>query len=305
MKPLSDAAARQTFIDIAEDYHRNEDVTQLLSFTDNMPLAVDLIAHLVDSEGCSSVLARWEAEKTSILSGGYDKRSNLDISITISLSSPRMNSGAKDLLSLLSILPDGLSDIELLQSKLPITNIQGCKAILLGTSLAYIDDKRRLKSLVPIREHMQHFHPASSSLVYHLQKHFHQLLDMYDKYFGTQQMTGQINQINSNLGNLHQVLLRGLYSETTNLAEAINCTISLNSFSRLTDRGYNLLMNHIPAVLRHTSDERLVVLFITEELKSSGLHPVVNAKTKIAQATSHLCNINDPVLECELLYSFD
>ncbi|KAJ7114026.1 hypothetical protein C8R44DRAFT_740886 [Mycena epipterygia] len=148
-------ATHQTFVAIAEDFHDNKDITTLLSLTNNMPLAVDLMAHLVDQEGCGDVLARWETEKTSLLSEGHDKRSNLDISITISLSSPRLSCGAKDLLSLLSILPDGLSDAELLQSKLPIKNILECRSMLLRTSLAYEDDRKRLKSLVPIQEYMQ------------------------------------------------------------------------------------------------------------------------------------------------------
>ncbi|KAJ7766963.1 hypothetical protein DFH07DRAFT_769636 [Mycena maculata] len=82
----------------------------------------------------------------------FDTQSNLNTSIRVSLSSPRFTSmpGAKDLLSLLSILPDGLSDMELLQSNLPIKDVLACKAVLLGTSLAFIDDKTRLKSLVPI-----------------------------------------------------------------------------------------------------------------------------------------------------------
>ncbi|KAJ7079927.1 P-loop containing nucleoside triphosphate hydrolase protein [Mycena crocata] len=92
LEPLASDAARQTFADIAEDFHDPEDVDKILQLTDNMPLAVDLIAHLVDHEGCSSVLTRWEKEKTVALSHGYDRRSNLDASITISLSSPRFKS---------------------------------------------------------------------------------------------------------------------------------------------------------------------------------------------------------------------
>src|ERR1700760_1680772 len=132
--PLSSEAARKLFEDIADDVHETKDVDQLLHLTDNMPLAVDLIAHLVDYDGCASVLARWETEKTSLLSTGSDHRSNLDASIAISLSSPRLMSipGAKDLLSLLSILPDGLSDIELIQSNLPIQNVLACRTALLG-----------------------------------------------------------------------------------------------------------------------------------------------------------------------------
>ncbi|KAJ7349609.1 hypothetical protein DFH08DRAFT_806959 [Mycena albidolilacea] len=157
LEPLTDQAAHQTFIDIADSAHNSRETTQPLQLTDNMPLAIHLMAHLVDYEGSTNVLSRWETEKTSLLSNGLDKTSSLHISINVSLSSPRMISspGAMDLLSLLSILPDGLSDIELLQSKLPIPDILRCKATLLGTSLAYHDDTKRLKLLVPIQEHIQ------------------------------------------------------------------------------------------------------------------------------------------------------
>ncbi|KAJ7094804.1 hypothetical protein C8R44DRAFT_951432 [Mycena epipterygia] len=170
LDPLSDDAARQTFVAIAEDFHNSKDITKLLSLTDNMPLAVDLIAHLVDHEGCDNVLAHWETQKTSLLSSGHDRKSNLDISITVSLSSPRLTSGAKDLLSLLSILPDGLSEAQLIQTNLPIDNVLECKSILLRTSLAYEDGRKRLKSLVPIREHMQQFYPAPPPLIHQVQK---------------------------------------------------------------------------------------------------------------------------------------
>ncbi|KAJ7127820.1 hypothetical protein C8R44DRAFT_588507, partial [Mycena epipterygia] len=213
LDPLSDEAARQTFVAIAEDFHDNEDINKLLSLTDNMPLA--------------DVLTRWATEKTSLLSSGHDRRSNLDMSITISLSSPRLNSGAKDLLSLLSILPDGLSEAELLQSKLSIKNLLQCRSILLRTSLAYVDDRKRLKSLVPIREHMQQFYPVPLPLIHQVQNHFHLLLDVYKTHFGSPQMAGNPNQIISNMGNLHQVLLRGLQQDNPTLSDTINCAISL------------------------------------------------------------------------------
>ncbi|KAJ7443268.1 P-loop containing nucleoside triphosphate hydrolase protein, partial [Mycena latifolia] len=203
LKPLADHAARQTFIDITDNDHDNGELTQLLELTDNMPLAVTLLANLVDYEGCSSVLARWKTENTYMLSEGHDKSSNLNSSIAISLSCSRMTSGAKDLLSLLSILPDGLSNVELLQSILPVPDILTCKAVLLQTSLAYTDSMH-LKVLVPIREYMQHIHPPSPSLVRPLQKHFHSLLDLYRTHFGVQ-MNGMADQINSNLHNIHHI----------------------------------------------------------------------------------------------------
>ncbi|KAJ7142604.1 hypothetical protein C8R44DRAFT_725941 [Mycena epipterygia] len=171
----------KTFIEIADDCHDIKDIEKLLQLTDNMPLAVELIAHLVDYEGTSNVLARWQTEKTSMLSAGYGKGSNLDASIAMSLASPRMAShaGAKDLLSLLSVLPDGLSDVELGQCNLPIKDILGSRATLLQISMAYCDDKKRLKSLVPIREHIQHFYPLSQPLFHPLCQYFHSLLHIY------------------------------------------------------------------------------------------------------------------------------
>lgn len=302
LKPLSDDAAQQTFIDIAEDFHDNEDIKQLLSLTDNLPLAVDLLANLVDSEGCANVLVRWKSEKTSMLSTGSDRKSNLDASIKISLSSPRLHSspGVEELLSLLSILPDGLSDGELLQSNLPIQNVLGCRAALVGTSLAYIDDRKRLKSLVPIREYMQCFHPASQSLIYQLQKHFYQLLDLYRKHFGTHHAVGRVNQITSNLGNLYQVLVRGLHLDNPNLADTIDCTISLNSFCQLTGYGHHILMNNIPALLPSTFNARLEVQFILEVINTTQYLPVGNHEQLIAKARYHFCHLKDPLLEGEL-----
>ncbi|KAJ7771341.1 P-loop containing nucleoside triphosphate hydrolase protein, partial [Mycena maculata] len=110
LQPLSHNAAHQTFIDIAEDHHDPKDIDKILFITDNMPLPIDLIAHLVDGEGCPTILARWKIEKTALLSDGHDQRSNLEISISLSLASPRIVAlpDARSLLGLLSMLPDGL-----------------------------------------------------------------------------------------------------------------------------------------------------------------------------------------------------
>ncbi|KAJ7155624.1 P-loop containing nucleoside triphosphate hydrolase protein, partial [Mycena filopes] len=76
--PLAQSAARQIFLDIADDGHDPADVDAIVALTGNMPLAISLLAHLADSEGCAAVLSRWEIEKTSLVSEGYDKRNNFD-----------------------------------------------------------------------------------------------------------------------------------------------------------------------------------------------------------------------------------
>ncbi|KAJ7831308.1 P-loop containing nucleoside triphosphate hydrolase protein, partial [Mycena olivaceomarginata] len=209
LQPLSAEAAQQAFMDITDNAYIKEDMDQILQFTDNMPLAVDIVAHLSDYEGLSSVLTRWKTERTSLLALGYDRKSNVDVSISLSLSSPRVTSESKELLSLLSILPDRLSDGELVQYKLPIRNILSCKSALLATSLAYQDSNRRLRSLMPMREHVKKFLPPSLALVQCLHKRFHALLELSQKYNG-ERLGPVINQITLNLGNFHQVLQQGL-----------------------------------------------------------------------------------------------
>ncbi|KAJ7707040.1 hypothetical protein B0H16DRAFT_1824584 [Mycena metata] len=79
LPPLALNAARKMFIDIADDKHPLEEVDQILGLTDNMPLAISLLAHLVDMEGCKETLSCWEVEKTSLISDGSDRRSNLEL----------------------------------------------------------------------------------------------------------------------------------------------------------------------------------------------------------------------------------
>ncbi|KAJ7112020.1 hypothetical protein C8R43DRAFT_153197, partial [Mycena crocata] len=55
LKPLSQDAARETFMDITDESHNIADIDKVLLLTENMPLAIDLIAHLVDAEDCSTV----------------------------------------------------------------------------------------------------------------------------------------------------------------------------------------------------------------------------------------------------------
>ncbi|KAJ7032100.1 P-loop containing nucleoside triphosphate hydrolase protein, partial [Mycena alexandri] len=219
LQPLAQDAARKTFIDIADDKHSVEEVDQVLHLTGNMPLSISLLAHLVDMEGCSEILSRWETEKTSLISDGYDRRSNLELSISLSISSPRITSTphSQDLLALLSILPDGLSDVELKQSNFQIKDILGCKAALLRTALAYTDDHKRLKVLVPVREYLGRISPPTEQMIRPLIKHFHELLELYVTVFGKESGALPIARITSNYTNIQNVLRYGLQLDHPNM----------------------------------------------------------------------------------------
>ncbi|KAJ7732132.1 hypothetical protein B0H16DRAFT_1696463 [Mycena metata] len=282
LQPLAQDAARKMFIDIADDRHSIEEVDQVLHLTDNMPLSISLLAHLVDMEDCHTILSRWEKEKISLISAGYDKRSNLELSISLSLSSPRITSmpQAPDLLALLSILPDGLSDVELKQSQLPIQDVLGCKAALLRTALAYTDDHRRLKVLVPVREYMTESSPPTDQMIMSLLTHFHELLELYVTAFGTESGALPIGRITANYANIQNVL-------------------RFNQASRITGHGERLL-EEIISLLPSLGDHRLKVHVIIELFRSFAFDLISEPENLIAQAIDHVKDLNDPKLECRL-----
>ncbi|KAJ6592281.1 hypothetical protein DFH09DRAFT_1273376 [Mycena vulgaris] len=281
LKPLAPDAARQTFIDIADDGHDSDDIDKVLLLTDNMPLAINLMAHLVELEGCPNVLTRWEQEKTSVISDGYDKRSNLDLSISVSLSSPRITSvpQCQDLLSLLSVLPDGLSDIELMHSNLPIKDILSCKAALLSTSLVYNNDQRRLKALVPIQEYMKKFCPPMASLLQLLLNYFQQCLEFDYKYSGTVSGSEMTLRIISNFSNIQSLLLNRIQHQ----AQAVDTMTPL--------------INNIVQI--QPLPGRLEVFFITEIFSSWQHYPIPNPEALVEKALKRFSHFNDSDIKCK------
>ncbi|KAJ7744889.1 P-loop containing nucleoside triphosphate hydrolase protein, partial [Mycena metata] len=239
LEPLAQDAARNMFIDIAEDRHSAEKINEVLQLTDNMPLAVSLLAHAVDVEGCDATLLRWQREHISVISEGHDRRSNLEISILLSLASPRITSTphSQELLSLLSILPDGLSDVELKQINFSVKDILECKRALLRTALAYIDAHKQLKALVPIREYMATFLPPTEKMIKPLFKHFQKLLQAYVTDVGKQSVTLYIGRLSSNHMNISNIIQNRLYPEHPDLADSISCTTDLIQFNARISKG--------------------------------------------------------------------
>jgi hypothetical protein len=306
LKPLGQDAARQTFLDITDDIYQTEDIDKVLCLADNMPLAIDLIAHLVDLEGIPSVMSRWETQRTSIISEGYEVTSNLELSISLSLSGPRMISSphALGLLSLLAMLPDGLSDVELNQSNLPLENILACKSTLLRTSLAYTDGQKRLKVLVPIREYVHKEHPPTDNLTHPLSNFYRDLLELWTRYDGTLSSAGVTARVATNFANIQNILLHCLSSDRPHLPEIINSSCELIRYSRQAGCGHLVLLDRIPQFLPKLTDHKLEVYFILAVLGGWHYKSIPNAKQLIDQALEHFKHFHDPDLKCELIFYF-
>ncbi|KAJ7796681.1 hypothetical protein B0H14DRAFT_3157858 [Mycena olivaceomarginata] len=293
--PLPPIAAHQTFIEIADESHNELEVEQLLEITDNVPLAVQLVATIVASDGCEATLKRWKLEKTALLSTGYNRRSNLETSIMLSLSSPRMLSSphAAELLIAMSLLSDGISDLDLVQSKLPIPDILKCKTILIRTSLAYVDHAGRLKVLAPIREYICTIQPPSPLLVRPLRKHLINLLALWKSALDQSSILNLTPRLISSLGNLHNILLHGLDSDHADIAETIRSIFMLSELNIMMNHGLTPLMLRLPEILAKMDDHDLHGHFVTAALKARELYTLPNPEKYIQEAIEHFCLIND------------
>jgi hypothetical protein len=254
-------AAKQIFHDITDAADSDSQVDELLRFTDNLPLAITLMASLVSFEGASPVLHRWKSERTSVLSElseGADKSSNLGTSIMMSLSSPRLTAipDAVTLLRLLSVLPDGVTDSTLAEMKLPLKDIPLCRVTLCRTSLAYIDHDR-LKVLVPIREHLRAFHPPSPLSISQLQDFFYQLVNLFCEKWARAVGTGLVQRLSADLGNILSLLHMALEVERPPSRKTISCIIDLARVTEVTDLGSRDLLQSISGTVQKLDDPDL------------------------------------------------
>lgn len=279
--PLSGFAALQTFLDEADDFHEEDSVKNLLDLTGNLPLAVSLIASVASYEGCDKALLRWKTESTRMLSDGYDQRSSLDISIMLSFTSSRMTTGAQELLSALSMLPDGLTASELVQTQLAIPDILACRATLLQTSLAFVDKDQKLKVLTPIREHILSVHPPSSTLKLKLQQHFHEIITKHWIHFRLLNAPDILSQISQNLGNFNSVFLDGLNTEIPDGTQNIQSILFLNHFHKRIQFAVSPLLPHLSEHMLHNQNSPILGDYLIECFAASHMLPVEDAENRI------------------------
>ncbi|KAJ7059454.1 P-loop containing nucleoside triphosphate hydrolase protein [Mycena amicta] len=313
LQPLSTPAAVQTFSEIADvDDVPPTDLDAVLRLTDNVPLAINLIAHLVDVEGIAAVLARWNTEGTGVVSEGWDKRTNLDRSIALSLTSPRLlgTPGAMELLSLLALLPDGLTNADLTESRLPLPEggkILDCKSTLLRTSLAYITTHKRLKVLAPIREHLQAYHPASSMTVNALFASYYQLVELFKQYQGTLRNANTIPQIAESFANIQNTIsfrIReriGGRLDDAGRRDTVYCALHLNAWSHMAGNGALRVMRDIKGILASPVDHHLEVSFIAEFLFAQRNFVGEDMETLINKAVGHFEYFDDSNVKCECI----
>ncbi|KAF8198693.1 P-loop containing nucleoside triphosphate hydrolase protein, partial [Mycena galopus ATCC 62051] len=228
---LDDQAARQTFLDIADEVDGDE-LTALLALTDNLPLAITLMANITSFEGGKSVLERWGSEATSLLSEGFDKQANLDKSIMISLSCPRMlaNPNARELLSLMSLTPDGISENTLAQMNLSFSvHVSRSKSTLLRCFLIYASADGRLRTLAPIRQCVSERFPPSSDSFDALRAYFYGLASLFRVPTDLPNRE-LILRLSAEFANVRAITTYAL-ARSLHLADTLRCIVDLIHFN--------------------------------------------------------------------------
>ena len=141
---------------------------KLLQAMDYIPLAITLVANLVSVEGetTENLWIRWQEERTSMVGNGSDRLTNLDKSIQLTLSGPRMQQdpGALRFLGVICLLPDGMSSETLrdCMSRSPdMPSIRKAISTLRQNALVYEDPNKYLRVLSPIRLFVLLQHPPS------------------------------------------------------------------------------------------------------------------------------------------------
>ncbi|KAJ6548206.1 hypothetical protein DFH09DRAFT_629672 [Mycena vulgaris] len=271
LSTLSASAAREAFRDIADDsVEHDEEVDELLAMTDNLPLAISLMASLVSLEGRESVLERWKAQGTSILSDGADRRNNLNKSIAMSLSSPRFTSTphAEHLLSLLAMLPDGTSIATLNQITQSIPDMAKCMTTLRRTALVYFSDNgQHINTLVPIREYMRTHSVPPTLLLEKMLDHFYDLLNLFSDV-EQPPPGGSFRPIISNLGNIRSILQYFTCQPGPHTKSVVRAIIQASNFTYYSGYGTLDLLRSIDELAKGLGDPKLYGEYLATIAKS-------------------------------------
>jgi len=168
LTPLNDVEAKNVFLAIAGDHLREDNnLNPLLGALEGLPLAITLLAYRAEGEpSLENLWLLWYFERTRLLhrAGGASRDTNLEVSYEISIASPKMTEYARRLLSLLALLPDGMSR-EYLPVGLARTGPPAAisaAVILSQVGLAFYESDR-IRLPAPLREYVSRNRPPDIS----------------------------------------------------------------------------------------------------------------------------------------------
>ncbi|KZO96441.1 hypothetical protein CALVIDRAFT_457513, partial [Calocera viscosa TUFC12733] len=172
LTPLSLEAARQLWMSIAR--HHDDNADRLLNRLDGLPLAITLMAHQGQLVSPTDLLEAYDFERTALVeTDGGHRLTSLDVSIRLSINSHTMsqNATAAQLLSVLCLLPEGVTISELPKILPTVQGTRKSALALVAVSLA-ANIKGRLRALSPIRDFVMEYLPPGGIPLQELRAHY-------------------------------------------------------------------------------------------------------------------------------------
>jgi tetratricopeptide (TPR) repeat protein len=245
LRPLDPSPARSAFLAVAGERHRSDPhLDRLLEAVERLPIAIDLLAHQAEPlPDLGELWQRWQSERSAVLrrAGGRTREVSLEVSVELSLQSPRMTQGAERLASLLALLPSGLAP-EDVDTLLPDEGAAAA-AVLRRTGLA-APDVARLRLLAPIREVLRRLRPPQTEDHQRLITHFLDLARLGDRV-GAEGGAEAARRLETELSNLEAILADAL--EAADPEAAIGAVLDLGEFERFTGIGGWALLDQAAA----------------------------------------------------------
>ncbi|EJD36533.1 hypothetical protein AURDEDRAFT_188369 [Auricularia subglabra TFB-10046 SS5] len=252
LQPLRDDAAMMTFATISDVDESDAHMTDLIAVTENVPLALVLMANLAQYESPAGLLARWNQVHTAMLrrGGGRDRLSSLDVSITLSVQSHRVSSSpdAANVLSLLSLVPNGVMETDLAAWSSELDTHRAVST-LVQTALGYRTSEQRVRVLAPIRSFMLSRHPPSDSLARGVYDYYFNLAELVFKAGVDTSGYEAVSSISPELENVQSVIRHAL-NHSSNLRPAVRAAVCMSRLYNDTGMGGPSLMTEALAVSR-------------------------------------------------------
>ena len=248
LRPLDLASARSAFLAVAGERHRADPhLDMLLEAVERLPIAIDLLAHQAEPlPELGELWRRWQSERSAVLqrAGGRTREVSLEVSVELSLRSPRMTAGGERLARILALLPGGLAP-EDLDALLPGEGLAAAAA-LRRTGLA-APDVARLRLLAPIREVLRRLRPPLAEDHRRLVAHFLELARLGDRV-GAEGGADAARRLETELGNLEAIVADALADADPE--PAIAAALALGQFERLAGLGGSALLDQAAAAAR-------------------------------------------------------
>jgi tetratricopeptide (TPR) repeat protein len=234
---LAPAPARETFLAIAGEVHCSDPLLEpLLASVGHLPLALVLLGAQAEGVPLSNIWHRWQHEKSRLLrrAGGGTPATSLEVSISLSLDSPRLTPEARGLAALLAPLPDGMAAEDLRELEPEHGEASSARLRKVGLALP-LDPRLRLYS--PIREVLASALPLAAAERERLLGHYLDLAELGERG-GAEGGSAAFERLAPELGNLEALFTPALEGPTPQRAiRAVQALLELASFSGIQQSG--------------------------------------------------------------------